>query len=72
MAIGCFANWARNRTYHCMLTGPLFLVAGILFLFSDLGFVFIAPRVVWPLLLIGVVTAFILEWRYARHSAGSQ
>ena len=23
LAIGCFANWVRNRTFHCALTGPL-------------------------------------------------
>jgi hypothetical protein len=24
MAIGCVANWLRNRTLHCAITGPLF------------------------------------------------
>jgi len=24
MAIGCVANWQRNRTLHCAITGPLF------------------------------------------------
>jgi hypothetical protein len=23
-AIGCFANAAKNRTYHCVITGPVF------------------------------------------------
>jgi hypothetical protein len=27
MAIGCVANWLRNRTFHCGITGPLFLIA---------------------------------------------
>ena len=32
MAIGCFVNAFKNRTYHCVLTGPLFLIAAILLL----------------------------------------
>jgi hypothetical protein len=24
MAIGCFANWLRNRSFHCAITGPVF------------------------------------------------
>jgi hypothetical protein len=35
MAVGCFANALKNRTYHCVLTGPLFLIAAILLLLSD-------------------------------------
>jgi hypothetical protein len=27
MAIGCAANWLGNRTLHCAITGPLFLIA---------------------------------------------
>ena len=32
MAIGCFANWLRNRSFHCAITGPLFLLAGVVLL----------------------------------------
>jgi hypothetical protein len=34
MAIGCFANWVRNRSFHCAITGPQFLTGGVLFLLS--------------------------------------
>ena len=37
MAMGCVANWLRNRSFHCAITGPLFLIAGIFFLFADLA-----------------------------------
>src|SRR6266852_1930057 len=37
MSAGCFANWIRNRTYHCFIDGPLFLVAASLFLLRALG-----------------------------------
>src|SRR6266849_3442806 len=35
MAIGCVANWIRNRTFHCAITGPLFLIAALVFLLID-------------------------------------
>jgi hypothetical protein len=34
MAVGCLANWLRNRTYHWAVTGPIFLIAGVVFLLS--------------------------------------
>jgi hypothetical protein len=39
MAIGCFANWLRHRTFHCGITGPLFLIAAVVFLLSDVSMV---------------------------------
>jgi hypothetical protein len=35
-AIGCLANWLKNRTIHCGVTGPLFLVGAFVFLLSDI------------------------------------
>src|SRR5260370_28535828 len=35
MAIGCVANLLRNRTLHCAITEPLFLIAAVVFLLSD-------------------------------------
>jgi hypothetical protein len=66
MAIGCAANWIRNRTFHCALTGPILLIGAILFLLSDLGMIRVSERVVWPFVFIGVGTAFLLEGRYAK------
>jgi hypothetical protein len=64
MAIACFANAFKNRTYHCVLTGPLFLIAAILLLSSDLTHV--KPALVWVVVLIGTGVAFLLECRYSR------
>jgi hypothetical protein len=69
MAIGCFANWIRNRTYHCSVTGPLFLIGGVVFLFSEGRIIHVNTRWVWPFVLIGAGIAFLLEWRYAKRSA---
>jgi hypothetical protein len=60
MAIGCIANWFKNRSLHCTITGPLFLIGGIMFLLSGVG---MFPRRdtlwVWPVLLIGIGIAFV-------------
>lgn len=69
MAIGCAANWLRNRTLHCAITGPLFLLAAALFLVSDVSLIHVKNLLVWPFVAIGVGIAFLVEWRYARHSA---
>lgn len=64
MAFGCVANWLRNRTFHCGITGPLFLIAALVFLLSDVTATHINSLLVWPFVLIGVGIAFLLEWRY--------
>jgi hypothetical protein len=64
MAVGCFANSLKNRTYHCMLTGPLFLIAGILLLWPNLTHV--KSILIWTGVIVGTGMAFLLEWRYAR------
>ena len=68
MAIGCFANWLRNRTFHCAITGPLFLIAGVMLLLSAGHVIHVNTYWVWPSVLIGVGVAFLLEFLYARRS----
>ncbi len=68
MAIGCVADWRRNRTLHCAITWPLFLIAALVFLLSDVTVTHVKSLLVWPFLLIGVGIAFLLEWRYTRLS----
>jgi hypothetical protein len=58
MAIGCVANWLSHRTLHCGITGPLFLIAAVIFLLSDLRMVHVSSLLVWPFVLIGVGIAF--------------
>jgi hypothetical protein len=69
MAIGCVANWLRNRILHCAITGPLFLIAALLFLLSDVTMTHVNSLLVWLFVVIGVGLAFLLEWRYTRLSA---
>jgi hypothetical protein len=68
MAIGCFANWLKNRSFHCAITGPLFLIAGVAFLLAGASLIHLDTTLVWQFILIGIAIAFILEWRYAKRS----
>ena len=65
LAIGCFANWYRNRSLHCAITGPLFLIAGAVLLCSDAQLIKVKDDWVWPFVLVGTLIAFLLEWGYA-------
>jgi hypothetical protein len=58
-------NWARNRTLHCRITGPLFLIAGVLFLLSGKDLLAVSPRLIWTIVAISTGVAFLLEWRIA-------
>jgi len=69
MAIGCVANWLKHRSFHCAITGPLFLIAGIAFLLAGVGVIHFNTLLVWQFLLVGIGIAFLLEWRYAKRSA---
>ena len=69
MAIGCLANWIRNRSFHCAITGPLFLIGGVIFLLSGVRMIHVNTRWVWTFVLIGTGIAFLLEWRYGKRPA---
>ena len=66
--IGCIANWRKNRTFHCGITAPLLLVAGTVFLLSDVGILNVPRRIVWACVGAGIGIAFLLEWKYASPS----
>lgn len=69
MAIGCSANFLRNRTFHCVIAAPLFLVVGILLLLSDVNVIQLNRAWLWPAVLVGVGIAFLLEWHYSQRPA---
>ena len=69
MGIGCIANWLKNRSFHCAITGPLFLIGGVIFLLAGVRVIHVNNLLVWRFLLIGIGIAFLLEWKYAKHSA---
>jgi hypothetical protein len=71
MAECCLANWFRIHTFHCAITGPLFLIAGIVFLLSGERMIHVNIFGAWTLVLIGVGIAFLLERRYAKRPTSS-
>ena len=65
LAGACFVNFARNRTLHCGLTGPLFVVAAIVALLMEAGIWSVNQSILWAVVLVGVGLAFVIEWRVA-------
>ena len=63
LGAACFINFGRNRTLHCGLTGPLFLVATIVAVLIEAGIWTVDEQLLWAVVLVGVVLAFLIEWR---------
>jgi hypothetical protein len=65
MALGaaCVINFGRNRTLHCGLTGPLFVIGAIVAALIEAGAWQFDMRIVWGAVLLGVGVAFAIEWR---------
>jgi len=66
LAAACFVNFRRNRTLHCRLTGPLFLVGAIVAMLAEAGIWGVDHAALWGVLLVGVSLAFLIEWRTVR------
>ena len=62
LAAACFVNFGRNRTLHCGLTGPLFLIGAIVAFLMEAGVWRVNQSVLWGVVLIGVAIAFLIEW----------
>jgi hypothetical protein len=69
LASACFLNFSRNRTLHCGLTGPFFLLAAIVAVLIERGMWNIDSSVLWGMVLVGVGVAFVLEWWFAADPA---
>jgi hypothetical protein len=65
LGAACFMNFGRNRTLHCGLTGPLFLVAAIIAALMEAGIWDVSEDALWGVVLVGVAVAFLIEWRVA-------
>lgn len=63
LAAACFVNFGRNRTLHCGLTGPFFLIAAVAALLIEADVWSVDPDVLWGIVLVGVALAFVIEWR---------
>ena len=63
LGAACFINFGRNRTLHCGLTGPLFLLAAIAAALIEAGLWDVSDEALWGVVLVGVALAFLIEWR---------
>lgn len=63
LAAACVANFRRNRTLHCAVTGPLFGVGAIVALVTEAGVWEVDQNLFWGVMLVGVALAFVVEWR---------
>ena len=63
LGAACVINFGRNRTFHCGLTGPLFLVAAIVAALIEAGIRDVSEEALWGVVLVGVALAFLIEWR---------
>ena len=63
LAGACVVNFRRNRTLHCGLTAPLFLVASAVAALLEARIWHIDMATVWTVIVAGVALAFVIEWR---------
>jgi hypothetical protein len=63
LGAACFANFSRNRTLHCGITGPLFLIGALAAALLEAGAWTLDLGAVWGIILVGVGVALAIEWR---------
>ena len=62
LGLACIINFGRNRTLHCGLTGPLFLIGAVVAFLMEKGVWDINEDALWGLVLVGVALALLIEW----------
>lgn len=65
LGLACVANLVRNRTFHCVITGPFFLLVALVFALDTAGVWKIHTGFLWIAAAIVVCAALTLERRFA-------
>ncbi|HVB07347.1 MAG TPA: hypothetical protein VNF00_00250 [Candidatus Acidoferrales bacterium] len=65
LGLACVANAVRNRTFHCVITGPFFLLVALTFGLVTAGVWKIPTAPLWATVVIVVCAALLLERRFA-------
>jgi hypothetical protein len=63
LGIACVINFGRNRTLHCGITGPLFVLGAVAAALIEAGAWDVDMTIVWGIVLLGLGLAFVVEWR---------
>ena len=63
MGGACVINYARNRTLHCVITAPVFLLAAVVMALSEARIWHVSDALLWGFVLVAVAIAFLIEWR---------
>ena len=63
LGVACLANFGQNRTLHCGITGPAFLIGALAMGTIESRLWNADPAVIWGVVLIVVAGALIIEWR---------
>jgi len=66
LGLACAVNFGRNRTAHCAITAPIFLVTAVVLALERAGVWDVPNQLVWPVVLIGVGIAFLIERQVTR------
>lgn len=65
LGLACIANFARNRTFHCVITGPFFLLVALAVALEKSGVWKVGMGFVWVIVAVVVAVALVLERRFA-------
>ncbi|HVB35662.1 MAG TPA: hypothetical protein VND42_00370 [Candidatus Acidoferrales bacterium] len=65
LGLACVANAVRNRTFHCFITGPFFLLVALAFALGTAGVWKIHTGLLWIAVAIVVCAALFLEGKFA-------
>jgi hypothetical protein len=65
LGLACVTNLIRNRTFHCVITGPFFLLIALVFALSARGVWRVHTAALWAMVAIVVCVAFLLERKFA-------
>lgn len=65
LGLACVANLARNRTFHCVITGPFFFLIALVLALGARGVWKVPAAALWAIVAIVVCVALGLERRCA-------
>lgn len=63
LGVACCANFGRNRTFHCGITGPLFILSAAAMALVESSRWRIDGEIIWGVTLVAVGLTLVTEWQ---------